>query len=168
MKYILFISVATIFLFSCSDNNRVLENYYNKNIDLHQVLADSLRSFCKKYHTEVTLRRRLDGNDEIFFSYYVKTHEPIRIGIEFDSALKRIDHYPEITSKTVVPIEVIKLFKKMMYTSLIGDSVAVFYGHTDSYDGNSKHGILLDKDTSYNSRLQKIEKDVYLAWRVIP
>ncbi len=167
MKYILLITIVII-SFSCSDTNNALQNYYNKNIELHQDLADSLRSFCKKYHTEVTLRRRLDGNDEIFFRYYVKTHEPIMIGIEFDSLLRRIDHHPEMTSKTIVPIEIIKLFKKMMYTSLIADSVAVFYGHTDSYDGNYKHGILIDKDTSYNSKLQKIGKDVYITWGVIP
>jgi hypothetical protein len=168
MKYILLFTIVIIPFFSCRGKNSVLKSYYNDNIQLHQVLADSLMSFAKGYHTEVVLRRRLDMNEQIIFSYSVKTDEPLRIGIEFDSALKRTDNYPEITSKTLVPIEIIKLFKKTMYTSLIADSTEVFFGYKDSFDGNSKYGILINRDTAGKSKYHKLAKDVYLTWGIIP
>ena len=172
MKRIIILSVSTISFFSCNTTNDTLTKYYNSNKELHHVLADSLIVFAKKYHTnEVVMRKRLDiNNGQVFFSYFIQTNEPIRIGIQFDSALKRTDPYPEITSKTIIPIEIIKLFKKSMYTALIADSTEVFFGYKDSFDGNSKYGIVIDRDSTDNTKrhIQKLARNVYITKGVIP
>lgn len=159
------------FALSCNTNYNVLKGYYNSNKVLHNELADDLMIFAKRYHTkEVIMRKRLDINGQVTFSYFIQTDEPTRIGIQFDSALKRTDSYPEITSKTIVPIEIIELFKKTMYTPLIADSTEVFFGYKDSFDGNSKYGIVIDRDSTDNGKrhIQKLAKNVYITKGVIP
>jgi len=167
MKYILAFAITLSFT-CCNNADSILKKYYNNNNQLHQALADSLMSFAKNYHTEVILRRSLMGDGQIYFSYFTITHEPINVPVVFDSTFKRTDPYPEITSQTIVPIEMIKLFKRTMYTSLVADSSRVFLGYEDSFDGNSKYGILISSDTVNRSKLQKLGKDVYLAWGTIP
>ena len=171
MKYIIILSLSVMSFFSCNTTNNTLKKYYNHNVALHNELADSLMVFAKKYHTnEVIMRKRLDINGQIIFRYFIQTHEPARIGIQFDSDLKRTDLNPEITLKIIIPIEIIKLFKKSMYTELIADSNKVFFGYKDSFDGNSVYGILIDRDPTDNSSryILKLAKNVYITKEVIP
>ncbi|MFT3676835.1 MAG: hypothetical protein QM781_13160 [Chitinophagaceae bacterium] len=113
------------------------------------------------------MRRRLDGKDEIVFRQTFKNN---RIPIEFDDSLRRHDKYPEYTSEIKVPIEIIKLFKKSKYTSLIADSTEIFFGYKNSFDGNSKYGIVIDRDTIDNTRrhIKKLAKNVYVTEGIIP
>ena len=169
MKHLLLINLIAISLFSCSSTNIVLKKYYYGNKDLHHALADSLNEFVKQHKTEVIMRKRLDGGNQIYFSYHFEK-DNISVPIEFDNKLYRVDPMPEYTSKIIVPIEIIKLFKKSIYTALIADSTEVFFGYKDSFDGNSKYGIVIDRDTADNSKrhIQKLAKNVYITKGIIP
>ena len=163
------INLITISIFSCNSTNSVLKRYYNDNVGLHHVLADSLNNYVNKHQTRVTMRKGLDGKNEFFFGVYFKEGNIMRF-IEFDNLLNRLDSASEYTSQIEVPIEIIKLFKESMYTSLIADSTEVFFGYTDSFDGNSKYGIVIDRDSMDNSKrhILKLAKNVYITKGIIP
>lgn len=167
MKSILIFSIVIITFFSCNDTDNVLKKYYNNNTQLHHALADSLINYAIKHKTEVTMQKRLDGQNQIYFGYYFQEGNIVRF-VEFDDLLNRIDSNPEYTSKIEVPIEIIKLFKKTMYTSLIADSTRVFFGYKDSFDGNSKYGIFINRDSADHNIPERLAKNVFITRGIIP
>jgi hypothetical protein len=168
MKLFLLLSIIFIFVASCSRNS-FLKKYYDNNIELHQSLADSLMHYTSRNKTQIILRKKLDGQEEIYFNYYFKEGNIFR-RIEFDTFLNRIDMDSSFTSQIAVPIETIKLFKKCIYTAVIADNSEVFFGYEDNFDGNSKYGIVIDLASNDNSKkhIQKLAENVYITRGVIP
>ena len=154
MRIIYFI--CGLLSFSCNSKYKALTDYYNSNPTLHKEISDSLMSLADRYNTEIIMVMRPDLGDKIIFRYYSKSNNS-RMPIEFDSALNRIDPYPEMTLKIEVPRDLLRKFKNTIYPAVISDSMKTFFGYRYSYGGESYYGILID-----NSPLQKNEGKIRL------
>ena len=167
MKFLMIAFI--VFAFSCNSHSDI-KRYYNANAKLHHALADSLHNFVIRHDTkEIILSRSLMEDKSIYFHYYVE-EITTRVLIKYDSSLNRTDPESELTAKIEIPIEIIRLFKKTVYTSLIADSKGVFFGYKDDFNGNSKTGILVDYTVEENNDkdLYHLGKNVYITRGVIP
>lgn len=147
-----------------------MKEYYLNNIKLHQILADSLNNFVVRYNTEVIIRKRPDLGNKIVFRCQIKGTND-RTPIEFDSLLNRNDLYPFETSRFIIPIEIIKLFKALRYTSLIADgNDGLFWGDAYDFNGNSQTGIIInhEEEKKKDEYILRLGKNVYITRRIIP
>ena len=61
-------SCIIMFLFiSCKSDIKKINKYYQPNIEMHHVIADTLIKFVKKYKREVDIKVRYDLDSTIFF-----------------------------------------------------------------------------------------------------
>ena len=170
MRQIFIICLLVVLIFSCNTTNQTLKRYYKKNAVLHQALADSLHNYSVRYKTRVTMQKKIDDNSgKVYFMHYSQK-DNLHVLIEFDSLLIRHDQRPEYTSQITVPIEIIKLFKKMPYNSLIADSSEVFFAYKWNLDGNTIRGIVIDRDSVDNSKrhIKRLAKNVYVTNGIVP
>jgi hypothetical protein len=168
--YVSIISLISMIFCSCNNNFHELKKYYNDNKILHEELADGLCNLVKQNKTsEITIRKRSDSQKLIVFRQYFSDNNS-RMPIEFDSLFQRHDPYPNYTSQIEVPIDIIKLFKKSCYTALIADSSEVFFGYKDNSDGNTKLGIVIDKEPGRDKSryIKQLADRAFIANGIIP
>ena len=157
--------IIIMFLFiSCKSDIKKINKYYQPNIEMHHVIADTLIKFVKKYKREVDIKVRYDLDSTIFF--YLDFDEfASRIPVEFDRSLHRIDSRPERTSSIEIPVTILRDIRSSIYSSVSADSTSVFFGYEYIGHHDYMYGILIFFDTTKlikENIVRKLSGNVYL------
>lgn len=156
------------FLVSCNSRYSQLTEYYNEESNIHHKLASDLITLASKYKTDFIIRKWQDNKQTIAFMVHVAVNNEY-LAIEFDSSLFRIDQHPIKTSSLVIPLEIIREFKRTPYSAIKANEDQVFFGDKYSSDGNSQYGILItNKMLEQRDYIMMIDSSTYIYKTVIP
>ncbi len=149
---ILFPGLILCFFSYASDeaDEFVLKDYYNKNTQMHQEIADSVMNFSKTYRTKVVLQKAIDGRKLVVFSLDIPDSN-LNVLISFDSLYKRHDSNPEKTSRYVVPTAILVKFNTSIYSQIAADSSFAFF----VYKWDTPFGIGTRSDYQYGVYISK-------------
>jgi len=132
-----------IIISSCTTSNySLIVNYYEKNIDLHKKISDSVKILASTCPNGVTFVRAPHNSTTV--RCFRRTNVR-NVPIYFDSLLKRNDPYPELTSHIMIPIFAISEFNSTIYQGLLADKIGVFFSYR-YYDKEREYGLLLYDD----------------------
>jgi len=156
---------------SCGNSNDgKLRTYYASNTQLHQEISDSLMSFCKKYNTDVRLRKTEYTEKSVIFEIHFHDSAEL-LPVYFDTSFIRHDYKPFRTSNFIIPQTVIEKFKRSIYFGVGSDSTYTFFAYEwdkpknlIGTSGDSQYGILVLTDTvKLDSSVKRLSRNACIA-----
>lgn len=158
-----------MFIIACHFKDNKLKNYYFTNKSLHQELTDSLIQFCKRYKTEITLKKT-NFPDQHIRANVKFDDNATRVPIFFDTTYHRHDPASN-TNQLVIPTELIKKFDTSIYLAIQSDSIRTFFAYKwdepknlIGTSGDSQFGILISKNPIVlEPDSKQIDKNVYIT-----